>query len=185
MSRAYRIKVRESATQTLRASDHVSTQLELLEILPPERMAELLGAELQKRGFEAEGDKLVRRENGVSVEVDAKSATVTVRAEGEQILDLEGERTGWGARDNDKQATEQLRQELLKELQKQADAKTKDLQKQITDRLEGHLQDVRRELDAAVNRVTADALKEKAAQLGQIKEMTEDPNGSLTIVLEV
>ena len=36
------------------------------------------------------------------------------------------------------------------------------------------------------NKVTADALKVKAAQLGQIKEMTEDPQaGSLTIVVEV
>ena len=33
---------------------------------------------------------------------------------------------------------------------------------------------------------TAEALKQKAAQLGQIKEMTEDPqSGSMTIVLEV
>jgi hypothetical protein len=37
-----------------------------------------------------------------------------------------------------------------------------------------------------VNRVTAEALKRKAASLGQIKEMTEDPQaGSLTIVVEV
>ena len=38
----------------------------------------------------------------------------------------------------------------------------------------------------AVNRITAEALKKKAASLGQIKEMTEDPqSGSLTITVEV
>jgi len=48
------------------------------------------------------------------------------------------------------------------------------------------LGDVRKEMDEVVNRVTAEALKRKAAQLGQIKEMTEDPQaGSLTIVVEV
>ena len=51
MSRAYRIKVRESARQVIRASDHVGTQLELLEILPPERMADLLARELCQARF--------------------------------------------------------------------------------------------------------------------------------------
>ena len=37
-----------------------------------------------------------------------------------------------------------------------------------------------------MNHVTREALKQKAAQLGQIKEMTEDPqSGSLTIKVEV
>ena len=45
---------------------------------------------------------------------------------------------------------------------------------------------MRKELDQAVNRVTADALKEKAAQIGQIKSLSEDAaTGSMTIVLEV
>jgi hypothetical protein len=45
---------------------------------------------------------------------------------------------------------------------------------------------LRQELDEAVNRATGEALKQKAGQLGQIKEMTEDPQtGSLTIVVEV
>ena len=36
MSRAYRVRVRESVRHTVRAEDHVSTSLELLEILPRE-----------------------------------------------------------------------------------------------------------------------------------------------------
>ena len=56
----------------------------------------------------------------------------------------------------------------------------------MTDRLEKQLGDLRQELDQAVNRVTAESLKEKARRMGQIKEMTEDPQtGSLTIVVEV
>ena len=43
-----------------------------------------------------------------------------------------------------------------------------------------------KQLDQATNRATAKALKQKAAQIGQIKELTEDPeSGSLTIVVEV
>src|SRR5438034_631465 len=96
MSRAYKIKIKESARHVLRASDHVSTQLELLEILPPERMADLLASELQKRGFQTQVGKLTRKTpDGVVIEIDPASATVTVKAEIEQAVTVEGERQGW------------------------------------------------------------------------------------------
>ncbi len=80
----------------------------------------------------------------------------------------------------------ELREQLVQSLEKQAQRQAADLQTQVTDRLERELRDLRPELDQAANRVTGAALKQKAAQLGQIKEMTEDPQtGSLTIVVEV
>ena len=48
MSRAYRIRVQESLRRVVTAEDHVSTQLELLELLPAEQMADLLAAELER-----------------------------------------------------------------------------------------------------------------------------------------
>jgi len=48
------------------------------------------------------------------------------------------------------------------------------MQTAVTDQLEAQLGGLRAELDQAVNRVTAEALKRKAAQLGQIKQITED-----------
>src|SRR5207253_1669576 len=82
MSRAYKIKVKESARHVLRASDHVSTQLELLAILPPERMAELLANELKRRGFVKQGPTLVRRgQDGIVVEVDPATMAVSVKTE--------------------------------------------------------------------------------------------------------
>ena len=55
MSRAYRIRVRESLRRTLRAEDRVQSELELLEILPAETMAERLRAAgvASARGFSA------------------------------------------------------------------------------------------------------------------------------------
>jgi hypothetical protein len=191
MSRAYKIKVKESARHVQRASDHVCTQLELLEVLPPERIADLLAAELARRGFKVSGDKLTRQtKDGIVIEIDPVATTVTVRAETKQTVTIEGERQTWSERPPEgrqqEHEREKLREQVLNDLQRQADEQKAHLQKRVTDRLEGHLTDLRKELDAVVNRITADALKEKAAQMGQIKALTEDEaTGSLTIVLEV
>ena len=81
MSRAYRITVKESTTRDLKGSDEIATQLEVLEILPPERMGELLKKELKDRGFKEEEDgTLTRREGNVTVKVDPKSCEVSVKA---------------------------------------------------------------------------------------------------------
>jgi FtsH ternary system domain X5 len=189
MSRAYRIRVRESLRKLVTARDRVSTQLEVLEILPAEQMAALLGQELERRGFQRDGDVLVRTKDGVTVTVDPQTGTVTVAAEGSQKLNLEVEREGRAFDDAGPGATQTrkvLKEQAQKDLQKQAEREEAKLQSEVTDRLAGQLADLRTELDQAVNRVTAEALKQKAAQMGQIKEMTEDPQtGSLTIVVEV
>jgi hypothetical protein len=189
MSRAYRVSVRESQNRVIRAEDHVCTDLEILGVLPPEQMADLLADELAQRGFEHDGDTMVRKQNGVVVEVDPCSGTVTVRTEASEEATLEAQREGHAYDDagpNAKKVKEALREEAKKDIDKKAADKTKALQTKVTDKLEGELNGLRQELDQVVNRVTAEALKRKAAQLGQIKEMTEDPQaGSLTIVVEV
>ena len=190
MSRSFRIAVRECVNRVIKAEDSVSTQLEILEVLPPEQMAGLLSDELKKIGFEEEDGKLVRQEcDGVIVMVDPTTGTVTVSAEGAETTKVDGELSGRAYDDvgpHANQVREQLRKELQKNLEKKVEDKTSELQGKITDKLEGELADLRQELDQVVNRVTADALKRKAASMGQIKEMTEDPQtGSLTIVVEV
>lgn len=189
MSRSYRIKVRESLSRTLRAEDHVSTQLEMLEILPCEQMAGLLGEELARQGFRTQGELLVREKGGVKVEVCPAEGTVTVSAEGSRDVDLKGEKVGQAWNDigpSAEKVKEGLQADLKKELEEEAEGQTAALRTQLTDQLEGQLNDLRQELDQAVNRVTAEALKIKARQMGTIKQLTEDPqSGSLTIVLEV
>ena len=94
MSRSYRIRVRETLRRVIRAADHVSSQLELLEILPPEQMAELLVQELAARGFQRCGAKAVRKQKGVTVTVELDTGTVTVQAEAQQKVELTSEKDG-------------------------------------------------------------------------------------------
>jgi len=189
MSRSYRISVRECVNKVIKAEDRISTDLEILEVLPPEQMAGLLSDELERQGFEKEGEVLVRREGNLTVTVDPNSGKVTVSAEGAKSTKVEQERSGRAYDDvgpHASQVRESLRQEALRDIDKKVQEETATLQGQVTDQLENKLGDLRGELDKVVNRVTAEALKRKAASLGQIKEMTEDPqSGSLTIVVEV
>jgi len=190
MSRSFRIAVKESVDKVIKAEDKVCTDLEILEVLPPEDMATLLAKELESRGFEQQKDgNLVRKEKGVVITVDPKKGTVTVSAESSESVSLETSKEGRAWDDvgpSAKKVREDLQGEAKKDLDKKVQQKTAELQSKVTDKLEAQLGDLRAELDQAVNKITAEALKVKAAQLGQIKEMSEDPQtGSLTIVVEV
>src|SRR5207248_10192289 len=81
MSRTYRVSVSESLSRIIKAEDRVSTQLEIIQVLPPEQMGGLLADDLVKQGFERDGEKLTRTQDGVTVTVDVNTGTVTVSAE--------------------------------------------------------------------------------------------------------
>ena len=186
MSRAYKIRVSESLRRVIRGSDHVCTRLEILNVLPEEEMSALLAEHLQKRGFTEKNGKMVRQEGDVEILIDPADAVVTVQISSEEEIHLEGKEEGWGYVENDKQARSALQDSLKGKLEKDADAKQAVLQTELTNKLEASLSELRRELDQVANQVTADALKKKAARMGQIKEVSEDPeSGSMTIVLEV
>ena len=189
MSRAYRIQVSESVHRVIRASDHVSTRLEILQILPPEDMAGLLRQELEQHGFTPEGGQMVKADGEAKIAVEPATGTVTVTAEADQEVSMKRTESGFSytqEKAETKKAKEALRQQVLKNLDAQVNAEQAKLQKELTDKLEAQLGDVRKELDQIANKVMAEALKVKAKQMGQVKEITEDPqSGSLTIVVEV
>lgn len=190
MSRAYRLKVTETLRRVVRAEDHVSTELEILEILPREEMSGLLAGELERRGFQKGKEGWERTLDSVTVVVNPNNGEVMVTAEVHEEISIEGKKQGvayddWGTM-NKKKVKEELTRTLRRDLEDQADRQESSLQHSATDKLEAQLGDLRAELDQVVNRVTAEGLKIKAARMGQIKEMTEDPQtGNLTIVVEV
>lgn len=186
MSRAYRIQVSETLRRVIRGSDNVSTHLEILNVLPPDDMSELLTQELLRRGFEPKGNVLARTQDGIEILIDPKEGQVTVQIAGEHEIAVSGEASGWSYEREDKKAQQTLSQNLQAKLERQAEAQEQQLQTELTDQLAAQLGDLRKELDQIANQVTAAALKKKASQMGQIKQISEDPqSGSMTIVLEV
>lgn len=190
MSRAYRITVKESETRHLKAGDEICTDIEILEILPPEDMATLLREELKKRGFEEQDDgTLVRKDGEITVKVDPCTGEVSVKAETEATVSQEAKREASGYNDvgpNEKTLRERTKEQLKQDLDKKFDNEQSKLQNRATEALEKRLQELQPEISEVVNQVTRDALKQKAQQMGTIKEISEDAeSGSLTIKVEV
>ena len=191
MSRAYRITVKESETRNLKAGDEICTDLEILEILPPEDMATLLKNELGKRGFEEQDDGTMTRKekNGVTVTVDPCSGQVTVKAEADETINQEVKRDATGFNDvgpNEKNLRDRVKEQLKSELDRKFENEQSRLQTEATQELEKHLTELQPEISQIVNQITRDALKQKAQQMGTVTEVSEDAeSGSLTIKLEV
>lgn len=186
MSRAYRISVKESLSRHVQVEDGVSSTLELLPILARERMRELLAAELGQKGFEREGTTARRAEGGgVTTEIDLDSGEVSVTAEGHTQLELEAQRTAVVENRGNPEAEAKLRAVAQGALEREAQAEEEALRREVTAQLEGKLRDLKGELDGVVNRVTASALKQRAAELGTVEEVHEEPNGGLIIKVRV
>ncbi|MBT3221534.1 MAG: hypothetical protein HN348_20835 [Proteobacteria bacterium] len=187
MSRAYRIQVSETLSRTIHVEDGISCPLELLDILPKESMAGLLAKRLGELGFEREGDKCTRQDDdGTRIVVDLTEGTVTVKISDDAKLDLEEKRSATSWEERSKRTESELRDAAKKSLEHQAQTEEQRLQQQVTQKLEKKLRDLKQELDRAANRTTADALKIRAAQLGEIQEIEEDhESGSMTIRVKV
>src|SRR5438874_9777918 len=136
MSRAYRIRVRESINQDLKASDEVCADLEILEILPGDQMAELVSRELKARGYDEQDGKLVKSHEKVTVTVDPKSGEVSVKAEKEERIELQAEKEGWGYDDvgpRAQQMRKTLSEQAKSELERRAERQQERLQGEATE----------------------------------------------------
>jgi hypothetical protein len=191
VSRAYRISLSESVRRHIKVEDGIKAGLEILEVLPREAMGELLKKELAGLGFEPEqgeeGEVMVRKEaDGVVVSVDPKDFSVTVRVSKERDVAVEKEGSTRAYEEVLDQARERLRDRLKSELDEEVKSREDALRGELTATLERKLGDLRKELDRVSNRVVAEALKQKAASLGEIQEVSEnEETGEVTIRVRV
>lgn len=187
MSRAYRVSVKGAVHRVVHVEDGVCTSLELLPILPPERTSEILTAELVKRGFTKDGDVLTRNEEGgVVVEVNPKTAAVSVKAEASAAIDVEHTQVETVVEEVLVRGTEAAQRRVDARVERDAQAAETKAREEVTAKLERRLGDLRKELDETATRVTAEALKEKARRLGEIEEMHENQEtGELVIKVKL
>jgi FtsH ternary system-associated peptide len=186
VSRAIQIQVSASVVRTVHVDDGVCAPLEMLPILAPERMADLLARELEAKGFVRDGTLATRRrDDGIEVIVDLEAATVTVRladdADVSESVTVKG-RTYAGGIDAGKAKLRERAREILDD--KVADH-ADELRQAVTARLEAALADVRAELDDAIGAATVAALTERAGELGAIESVVDDGAGNVTIKVKL
>lgn len=187
MSRCYRIEVSETLRRHVEVEDGIAIHLELLDILPPERMRSLLEEQLGARGYtkQADGTYTKSLEGGIEVRVtEDGEVQISLSDEAELELSASGAARSYDARDQ--KAEDAIRRKLAQNLEGDAQRETEALREKVTKRLEDALDALRGELDDAVNRATGEALKEKARQLGEVQEISENPEtGELVIRVKV
>lgn len=188
MSRIYRVELTASTRRHVHVEDGVRTQLQILDVLPREQIADLLRKALLDEGFEADPDgDLVRIEaDGIEVRIDCKAGQVDVRLASE--VDIERSETREVALDTDwgEAGKDRARDQIKAGLEAEIDTEAETLREQITKTLEGRLGDLRVELDKVTNRVLADALKVRARQLGEVIEVDDRiEEGAITIKVRV
>jgi hypothetical protein len=168
--------------RTVHVEDGVASPLEMLPILAPERMADLLAAELATLGFERDGQACKRTEpDGVEVTVDLEAATVAVKLAAGARVEESIERTARVGIERKEPTETMLREGAIRELDERLAVKTEELRRAVTAQLEAKIADLKIELDGAIGRATVGALTEKAAQLGRIEETHQDEAGNVTI----
>ena len=186
MSRAIQIRVSESVVRTVHVEDGVQSPLEMLPILAPERMGDLLAAQLEEQGFVRDGDTATRTDkDGVTITVDLKNASVTARISATEKVEESIDRRQSVAIERQEASESALREDVRRELDERVDARQEALRKDVTKKLEKKLSDLRKELDGAVGRATVAALTERAASLGHIESVVEDEGGNVTIKVKL
>lgn len=184
MSYSYRVTVTRSVKETVKGKDESRNKITLTEILPQGRMKDLLTDALEKKGFEKQADGTWKRTvDGVTETFDPKSMEVTATAEVSGNIEKEKSVQAIGDARREKEvgsqrshAEREVGARLEKEL-KVTDAERKVKQEQLVQEARKRLEESEgrrmKELNEATLDVYAEAIKEKAKTLGEVKEQKE------------
>ena len=173
MSRGYRIRMRAPVTNrsgSAKASDGLRMDIDLLPILDVAQMQTLLADVLAKAGWQERGGALETEIDGTRVRLEGDHLSITVA----------GERAVQGKGTNASAAEAQMRV--------RRDAAQSALEEQLGRKVAKVEAALCEALEPAVQAVYVEALKRKAAQMGEITSIDERRDGDqveLTIKVKV
>jgi len=185
MSYPYRVVVTRSVQESVKGKDSSTNSISLTPILPEGKMQDLLCDALTKKGFEKQPDgTFTRTKDGVKETFDPKTMTITASAEStgeikkEKTVEARGDASGSGNVERDRAHAEaevgaRLEKDLAvtdAERRKKQEQLTADARKRLEETEKARVQD----LNEATLDVYAEALKEKARSMGEVKEIREN-----------
>lgn len=171
MSRGYQIEW-VSVRSSVQHGDRLDLDVGLLTILPEDQMRALLREELERDGW--------RREQDGSMSTEVEGTKVTLSPDGKTVSATKTVDANVGARGTDKKNAE-------KELARAEEQTKAQLGEKVTKALAKVEGAVKPLVDAVVQRVYLEALKRKAASLGQLESVVETrgEGGELEVTIKV
>jgi hypothetical protein len=190
MSFPYRVKLKESVSETVSDSDMTRQKIALEEILTEDDMRGIFKQKLEDQGFSEEEDGTLTktRETGEKQIADLETMEVTTELEMSQEVSMGREVSVRANRDSDrmskkekerfkKKAKEELRAKLERQVKQQAKEREGTMVKEIADKLEASREERTRELNEAVMETYKEALQRKAQSLGSVESISEGSDG--------
>lgn len=185
MSYPYRVVVTRSVNESVAGKDSSHNSISLTPILGDGRMKDLLCDALEKKGFQKQANgTFTRTKDGVNEVFDPKTMTITATAE--TTGEIKKEKTVEAHGDaNNRTSVERARAhaeaEVGAQLEKNlkiTDAERQKKQEELTAAARKALDDSEKarvqDLNEATLEVYAEALKEKARTMGEVKEIREN-----------
>lgn len=176
MSRGYRIRwaqpVWHNASTTVESGDAISMDVGILEILPESEMLALLRERLAGAGWTKDDDGTMRTTiSGVDVTLAADGRTVTASATASQGVEV--------------RTTQQA--ELNERLARASEGAKQQLTEKVAKQIIGAEAEIREKVQGALQRVYVEALRRKAASMGEIESVLEGvgEDGELELTIKV
>lgn len=168
--------------------DSITTKLSSLSVLPDTEMRECLGKVLAESGYElvdqGEG-RMARNVDGCRMEIHPDTLEVRVTVERE-VAQEEVVRVKVRSYGPDQKRQQDRVENLAKAVQGKQQQLSAEMSREATAELAKALPAARREIDAVNHRWLSEALKRKAAQIGEVQRIEEnDAERTLTISIKV
>ena len=193
MSRMYRVCIKETVSISTKSDDRILRDIVLQRILPQEEMTDIFEQRLQEQGFEQEGSLYRKELEGLPLEIDlhAKNSQgspiiqarlqICVEEDVQIEVDLEGRAYSEAAAAQDaRRQIQKLKEDGHSKAQEKLDA-------QVEERLQKAASQAEEILHSLLQETYAEALKQKAAQIGTVLEQSEstDENGSYELKIRI
>ncbi len=176
MSRGYRIRwaqpVWHSASTTVESGDAISMDVGMLEILPEGEMLALLRERLAEEGWTpGEDGSMGTKVEGVEVKLAADGRTVTASATAKKGVSVRTTAKG----------------ELGERLERASEGAKRQLSREVAAQIVGAEAEIRERVQGALQRVYVEALRRKAASMGEIESVLEGvgEDGELELTIKV
>jgi len=180
MSQVYQITLTSGITRTIHASDQMTHRIELTPILGEPQMKDVVRASLKERGWEEQEDGTFHKtgDDGETLiwDLEAGQVVAIVEVEKEVSADLSAKGTGGSDEAARRSAERSLNRQTARVEHDIAETET-ELARETAQTLKDSAKRRERELNDVLQGIYAEALKEKAKELGTVLSIDEHRDG--------